>query len=535
MDSSELEPLLVDYKASVEALGRSYPLSVSQERNDRFLRFFQDHQKELAAIDRKTLSRHARADAVLFGNLLEKSVSGHRWELARLTRIQPFLDRLIPAIRLLEAHRRLEPVDPKAAAAALAQVTKSLEDGEPIPEDAGDAFRSSQALEEVSSALRAWEQFYGGYDPLFSWWTQKPFAELKAAVERVEKRFKEKLDDAADLSVGPPCGRERLVEQIRQEMVAYSPEELLEIGRKEFAWCENEMRKAAAELGFGDDWKAAMEHVKDLHVAPGDQPQMVKGLAIEAIEYLRSNDLLTVPPLAAETWRMGMMSAEKQKINPFFLGGEQIIVSYPTGEMSHSDKLMSMRGNNPHFSRATVQHELIPGHHMQFYMLRRHKPYRSIFGTCFWIEGWTLYWELLLWDLGFPRGPEDRIGMLFWRMHRCARIEFSLSYHLGLMSAEACVDMLVDRVGHERANAEGEVRRSFRGDYPPLYQAAYMLGGLQMMAMRRDVIGSGKMTDKQFHDAVMHENQMPLAVLRSLLLGDEFEGEFDANWRFYNA
>lgn len=125
--------------------------------------------------------------------------------------------------------------------------------------------------------------------------------------------------------------------------------------------------------------------------------------------------------------------------------------------------------------------------------------------------------------------------MLFWRMHRCARIEFSLSYHLGLMSAEACVDMLVDRVGHERANAEGEVRRSFRGDYPPLYQAAYMLGGLQMMAMRRDVIGSGKMTDKQFHDAVMHENQMPLAVLRSLLLGDEFEGEFDANWRFYNA
>jgi len=37
---------------------------------------------------------------------------------------------------------------------------------------------------------------------------------------------------------------------------------------------------------------------------------------------------------------------------------------------------------------------------------------------------------------------------------------------------------LVDRVGHERENAAGEVRRSFKGDYGPLYQAGYMLGGL---------------------------------------------------------
>ena len=27
--------------------------------------------------------------------------------------------------------------------------------------------------------------------------------------------------------------------------------------------------------------------------------------------------------------------------------------------------------------------------------------------------------------------PEDRVGMLFWRMHRAARILFSLNFHLG--------------------------------------------------------------------------------------------------------
>ena len=46
----------------------------------------------------------------------------------------------------------------------------------------------------------------------------------------------------------------------------------------------------------------------------------------------------------------------------------------------------------------------------------------------------------------------------------------------GKWTPEQCIDFLVDRVGHERASATGEVRRSFNGSYSPLYQAGYMLG-----------------------------------------------------------
>jgi uncharacterized protein (DUF885 family) len=45
-------------------------------------------------------------------------------------------------------------------------------------------------------------------------------------------------------------------------------------------------------------------------------------------------------------------------------------------------------------------------------MSARNKPYRGIFGTPFWTEGNSLYWELLLWDLGFAKTPEQKIGML---------------------------------------------------------------------------------------------------------------------------
>jgi uncharacterized protein (DUF885 family) len=315
-------------------------------------------------------------------------------------------------------------------------------------------------------------------------------------------------------------------------MIPYTPEELIAIAEREFEWCEAEMLKASREMGFGDDWQAALEEVKKRHAEPGRQPEMVWDLAMEAESFVEQRDLLTVPPLSKEIWRIEMMSPERQRINPFFTGGEVIRVSFPTDEMEHADKLMSMRGNNIHFSRATVHHELIPGHHLQGFMTSRYNQHRRIFSTPFWCEGWALDWEMLLYDLDFPRTPEDRVGMLFWRMHRAARIIFSLGFHLESMTAQEAIDFLVDRVGHERANAAAEVRRSFAGTYPPLYQAAYMLGGMQIRALHEEFVGSGQMTDKAFHDAILQGGRMPVEMVRARLRGDLLPRDYTSQWRF---
>jgi uncharacterized protein (DUF885 family) len=220
-------------------------------------------------------------------------------------------------------------------------------------------------------------------------------------------------------------------------------------------------------------------------------------------------------------------------VAPFFLGGETILVAYPTSGMTHEQKMMSMRGNNPHFAHATVHHELIPGHHLQGYMTQRYRPYRKMFHTPFWMEGWALYWEFLLWDKGFNKTPEDRIGALFWRMHRCARIIFSLSFHLEKMSPQQAVDFLVERVGHERDNASAEVRRSFSGDYGPLYQIAYMIGGLQFYRLHRDLVDSKRMTDRAFHDAILKEGPIPVEMVRAILTGEKLTAGKKPAWRFY--
>jgi uncharacterized protein (DUF885 family) len=165
-------------------------------------------------------------------------------------------------------------------------------------------------------------------------------------------------------------------------------------------------------------------------------------------------------------------------------------------------------------------------------MSARYRPYRQAFSSGFWIEGNAFYWELEYWDLGYDRTPEQRIGALFWRMHRCARVIFSLSFHLGTMTPQQAIDFLVSEVGHERDNATAEVRRSVNGDYDPLYQCAYMLGALQFRALRHELVDSGKMTERDFHDAILQENMMPIPVLRALLTGEKLTPDWKPHWRF---
>ena len=122
--------------------------------------------------------------------------------------------------------------------------------------------------------------------------------------------------------------------------------------------------------------------------------------------------------------------------------------------------------------------------------------------------------------------------MLFWRQTRNARILVSLKFHLGRMTPAEMVDFLVDRVGHERLGARGEVRRFIGGAYAPLYQSGYTLGALQLRALQREVVGAGRMTVKQFHDALLTYGPVPIELIRAGLLNLPLTRETRSAWRF---
>ncbi len=542
--TNEVQPLLVNYDADKGSLTRFYTVVNSPERRERFKKFNQEYLHQLEQLDFDKMKTSSQVDYILFQRTLKNELfllDKEEKEFSQIAKYIPFADSIYQWEKL---RRRGAFLNSESIAHELFTINKQIQSlsksvyKESLIDD-NLSKRAENTIKGLQAALKSVYDFYYSYDPQFTWWIQKPYQQTDSALNSYASLLKSKADksssqkeDASGI-VGHPIGREELLRQLQYEFIPYSPEELVDIANKEFAWCDAEMLKASRDMGFGDNWKAALEKVKNTYVPEGHQPEMIMDLYNQSVDFIKKHELVTIPPLAEETWRMTMMSPRQQLVSPFFLGGEQLLIAYPTNTMDDDAKMMSMRGNNPHFSRATVHHELIAGHGLEFFMNARYKPYRNYF-TPFWIEGWSLYWEFILWDMNFPRNAEDRIGMLFWRMHRCARIIFSLNYQLGNWTPQQCIDFLVDRVGHERANAEGEVRRSFTGGYGPLYQLAYMTGGLQFYALKKELVDSKKMTYKQFHDAILKENSMPVELVRAILTNQKLKRDYSAQWRFYD-
>jgi uncharacterized protein (DUF885 family) len=60
-----------------------------------------------------------------------------------------------------------------------------------------------------------------------------------------------------------------------------------------------------------------------------------------------------------------------------------------------------------------------------------------------------------------------------------------------------------------------------------------MLGGLQLRALHRELVDSGKMTDRAFHDAVLKENAIPIEMIRADLTKQPLTSTFASSWKFY--
>ena len=90
--------------------------------------------------------------------------------------------------------------------------------------------------------------------------------------------------------IGDPVGREALMNELADDMIPYTPEELIAIAQTEYDWCMKEMLKASNDMGFGNDWHAAVEKVKQTHVAaPGDQPEVIRKLVLEGSDFVEKH------------------------------------------------------------------------------------------------------------------------------------------------------------------------------------------------------------------------------------------------------
>jgi hypothetical protein len=516
------------FDADLTSLETFYPIEWSEPRCARFQVFFDQQSADLAKVDVKKLKIDDQIDAKLLANYIESRENEIALLRTQSAEIKPLVPFQQEAAGLEEARVATHPFGPEESAKILQRIleqaqtaqtafNKSIESGVGKP-PASVAKRAASRVDAVSRILADWYREFDGFVPTFSWWCKKPFDDLRKTLADYSSDLRHKgagfVDGQDAPLIGDPIGRDAYVKQMKTELLGISPEEMIARAEKEADWCHAELKKASNQMGFGDDWKKALDKVKQDHGAPGEQAATISGLENEVIEFVTARDLLTVEPITRESWTWTMTSTQDEKTWPFpTYGFYKVMVPYATADMDQKTKEQVFRGNGIHFLRNVVPHELIPGHHLQMLAASKYAGYRSRFSTPFLIEGWAFYWEMRLWDLGWPKSPEDRIGMLFWRLHRCARVIVSTRFHLGQITPPQMIDYLINEVGHEPEMAKAEVRRYLAGDYSPLYQCAYQVGALALKDLHEEIVVKGGMTEKLFHDTIVKQGAIPVSLI----------------------
>lgn len=326
---SEVYSLMVQYRADRGSLERFYFVQNSPERRERFRVFYKDYLNKLGKLPFESMSVNGRADYLLVKRDLETELDLLNAEEKEIKLVDKYVSPGSPIYELEKKRRRGLHLESSQIAKQLDEVNKSIREMQKKLKQEPNltrevAARAEDAIKGQQRALKSVFEFYDGYDPQFSWWVTRPYQRLDTTLTKFAAALKVKVDEGSlpkdDGSgiIGNPIGREELLRLLQYEMIDYSPEELVEIANKEFAWCDAELLKASRAMGFGDDWKKAQEKVKQTYVPEGYQPEAMLKLYNESVDFLKKNDLITIPPIAEETWRMSMMSPKQQLVSPFF-------------------------------------------------------------------------------------------------------------------------------------------------------------------------------------------------------------------------
>ncbi len=183
---------------------------------------------------------------------------------------------------------------------------------------------------------------------------------------------------------------------------------------------------------------------------------------------------------------------------------------------------------------STAYHEGFPGHHLQIATAKFRKDELSRIQRSFtWYpgygEGWGMYAEVLMGELGYLEDPAHYFGMLTKQAYRAARVVVDIGLHLGLRipddagiapgerwSFESAVEAMGEYGFQTPAQAEAEVLRYLGW---PGQAIAYKLGEREILSIRaetRNRLG-GDFDLRAFHAALINHGPMRLDLLRQVV------------------
>jgi uncharacterized protein (DUF885 family) len=298
-----------------------------------------------------------------------------------------------------------------------------------------------------------------------------------------------------------------------------SPEEIHQIGLKEVARIQDEMKEILISQGYAPEnsFKELMfQLVSDERFLYPDikdsYEQIIKDYQaiIDHIEDNLGDAFNRRPKARVEVRRVPEF---KEATSPFAYYSMPAVDGSRPGVFYINQRQLS---EHIKYKMATLTyHEAVPGHHFQSAIQQEMKGvpfFRKIVPFTVYLEGWAMYAEYLAWELGFHSDPYTNVGRLDGELFRAVRLVVDTGIHHKRWTREQAIDYMYENTGSLLSDVETEVERYI---VMPGQACSYKMGMIQILEMRQkaiDALGENfRIAD--FHDVIISNGAMPMSLL----------------------
>jgi len=303
-------------------------------------------------------------------------------------------------------------------------------------------------------------------------------------------------------------------------------EQILQRGLRAFDETEALAQEVASRIEPDKHWTEVYETLKDDHPAALDIKQAYQQQMDAAQVFVLQQSVLTLPEgervITIDTppaMRRSSPFGTFQTASPFDGGLEGRLILTPIEQwMPPEQQAERLRSHHTAWIPVIAVHEAYPGHHAQALKVNENPNLlRRVIRESIFSEGWGLFTEELMFELGFLQGDDVRLTQLRNRLWRAARVILDVSLHTGRMEFDEAVAFLVEKVRFEPYAAELEVGIYVR---EPTYVLGYLIGMQEIESIRAEYIAlyGEPEPPSVFYDALLRIGSIPPTLLREELL-----------------
>lgn len=361
------------------------------------------------------------------------------------------------------------------------------------------------------------------------------FRELKQHPEIINYRISEELENAAhaledfasylqrdlaDKAKGDFACGEKYFNLVLQErhFLNISSNELYLFGEQLFKKTEEELRQETQKLQGNDDVEGLLNVIRKQHPAKENLLSEYRQQMIAARKFIKENNLVSMP--AKENLNVIETPAFLQHQIPFAAyyepvatDAEQQAYYYVTPPQTEDE----LGEHNMIAIKHTCVHEAWPGHHLQFVTANSKSSSstlpRLLNPSATLYEGWALYCEQLMHEMGFIEEKESRIVLLKDRLWRALRIMIDVGIHTRGLTLDVAATLMQEKLGFSKHQAMGDLTWYTQAPGVPM---GYATGWSIINEIKNSLQEKEDFDLKEFHDTLLSSGSiaLPLAIVR---------------------